>query len=324
MVCRDGDDDCSTAPVTYLTLTPQDLRQGLHQDLTSDRCISSISKLLTQSRATLSKCLGMIKVMVCYSIARLTSTILLYNNPSSAIQTLYIDLALIMAPALLFGNTQANGQPLSKRIPARSIAHPKEALSLLAQIILIISSQYVALIMAKHQPWFESSQMRSSNVTEGGPVLSDENYAVYSVSLFQYLSFFVIFSSGPPYLRRIWTNLGLLLYLVCFTVFCCVIVLVPPAQLEAFMGLRLPPIFDFRLALLSVAIIYLFTSFGVQYLIEYFAIKSCCRSSRPSSLVTGTPLHNVNVNVLYRPYTLTTQQPASDLHQPTALNLPIF
>lgn len=82
-------------------------------------------------------------------------------------------------------------------------------------------------------------------------------------------------------------------------------------------------VFDFRLALLSLAIIYIFTSFGVQCLIDYCSIPACsCRCSSNSAANEGTPLNSVNVNVLYRPYTLTTQQLANEFPQPTALNLP--
>lgn len=311
-------------PLTYLTLAPYDERQVLHRDLCCDRSISSVGQLLGHCRASLVSSLGISKLMVCYAASRLTSTLLLYDNPPPAIQTLYVDLALMMAPTLLYGCTQARNQPLSTKMPARSIAHPKEILSVLVQLLLVIGGQCFALVMAQHQPWFETI---ASNSTEG-PIISDENYAVYSLSLFQYLSLFVIFSSGTPHLRRIWSNLGLTLYLVTLTVFCCVMVLEPPEQLKMFMGLKTPPVFDFRLAVLSLAIIYIFSSLGVQYLIDYFTIFSCssCRGSSRSSPDMGTPLQAVNVNVVYRPYTLTRQQQtaSNDLLQPNTFNLPIF
>lgn len=324
VVGKDNEDYCPSLPVTCLTLTRRDEREVLHRDFCTNRSISSIREFLAQSRASLAKCLGICKLMVCYAAARLTSTLLLYHYPSSAIQTLFVDLALVMAPSFLFGLTKMSTQPLSKKMPARSVAHPKETLSVIVQLLLIVSSQCFALVMAQHQPWFERTSLRM-NWTES-PISSDENYAVYSLSLFQYLNLFVVFFAGPPHLQRIWTNIASTLYLIMMMVFCSVIVLEPPEELKYFMGLKIPPVFDFRLALLSLAFIYIFTSLGVQCLIDYCSLPSCsCRNSN-RSLDEGTlSLHSVNINVLYRPYTLTTQtQLSNDLPHPTSVNLPIF
>lgn len=311
-------------PISYLTLTHYDERQVLYQDLCCDRSISSIGELLGHSRASLVSCLGISKLMVCYAAVRLTSTLLLYHNPPPAIQTLYVDLALMMVPTLLFGCTHPRNQPLSNSLPARSIAHPKEILSVLVQLALLISCQYLALVMAQHQPWFEIT-VPKVNLTVG-PIISDEHYAVYSLSLFQYLSLFLIFFSGPPHLRRIWTNLRLVLYLLTLAIFSSVMVLEPPEQLKKFMGLKTPPVFDFRLALVSLAIIYLFTSLGIQYLIKCCTLACKCRSANQPSVDMGTPLGSVNINVLYRPSSLNSQQQptANNLVRPTTLDLPIF
>lgn len=95
---------------------------------------------------------------------------------------------------------------------------------MLFQLLLIVVTQYFAVIMAEHQPWFERT-VQKTNWTDDSFTLSDENYAVYSLSLFQYLNLFILFSSGAPHLRRIWTNLGLTFYLLTLAIFCSVIVL---------------------------------------------------------------------------------------------------
>lgn len=326
VVCKDDEDYCFSVPLTCLTLAPHDKRQVLHRDLCSNQSINSIRNLLEESRASLARSLGISKLMVCYAAARLTSSLLLYDNPSPAIQTLFIDLVLVMTPAMLFGCTQPNNQPLSKKVPSESIARPKEMLSMLFQLVLIAVTQYFAVIMAEHQPWFERT-VQKTNWTDDSFTLSDENYAVYSLSLFQYLNLFILFSSGAPHLRRIWTNLGLTFYLLTLAIFCSVIVLEPSEQLKMFMGVKTPPVFDFRLALFSLGVIYMITSLGIQCLIDYCSLPSCLsRNSSRGSAYMGT-LQNVNVNVLYRPSTLITQQQDStneNISQPTTLNLPIF
>ena len=97
--------------------------------------------------------------MICYAIARLTSALLLYGSSSSpAVQSIFVDLALVMLPTALFGWTRPSLEQLSDRIPARSLLNTKEILSLAVQLALIIFGQGMALIMAQHQPWFQSSQ----------------------------------------------------------------------------------------------------------------------------------------------------------------------
>lgn len=326
LVCKDAEDCYLTVPVNCLTLAPQDEHQILHRDLCNSQSISSIRELLGQSRASLVGSLGISKLMVCYMAARLTSTLLLYDNPSPAIQTLFVDLVLVMAPTMLFGFTQPNNHSLSKKRPSQSIIRLKEILSVFFQLALVVATQYFALIMAQHQPWFERTLLKT-NWTDDSFTLSDENYAVYSLSLFQYLNLFVVFSSGAPHLRRIWSNLGLTLYLLTLAIFCSVVVLEPPEQLKIFMALKTPPVFDFRLALFSLAVIYIFTSLGIQCLIDYCFVPVCFSRASPRNLSDLEGLDSASVNVLYRPSTLTTQthQLASEkLSRPTTLNLPIF
>ena len=172
--------------------------------------------------------------------------------------------------------------------------------------------------MEQHQPWFEPS---ISNFTSTDiSVSTDENYAVYSLSLFQYITIFLVFSAGPPYRRRIWASPILIFFLIGLTVLCSVVILQPPIQLQQFIGLKLPPVFDFRLAIFALAIVSLFTSSGLQFLIDYFPVPRCRRSSSVRSLSTQeTPLESINV--LYRPSSLTV--PSGTCTQST-LHLPIF
>ena len=85
--------------------------------------------------------------MVCYAAARLTSA-LLYDT-SSTIQQLFVDIILVMLLTLVFGSTRATSQRLSKKIPPRSIAHPREIASVIAQLLIIVVGQGSALIMAQ-------------------------------------------------------------------------------------------------------------------------------------------------------------------------------
>jgi len=256
--------------------------------------------------------------MVCYAAARLTSTLLYDTSP--VIQQLFVDLLLVMLLTVAFGSIKANNM-LSKRLPAQSIGSPREIASVIAQLVIIVVGQWGALMLAQHQPWFEpsNSHFNSTDIS----VSTDENYAVYSLSLFQYLTIFLVFSAGPPHRRRIWTSPFLIFLLVALSVLCSVMILEPPIQLQQFMSLKLPPIFDFRLAIFSLAIVSFFTSSGLQFLIDYLPLPKCRRSQSARSLSAHeTPLESINV--LYRPSSLTVHQQTSGTCAQSTLHLPIF
>lgn len=100
---------------------------------------------------------------------------------------------------------------------------------------------------------------------------SYEDYTVFSISIFQYLSLFLIFSSGPPHRQRIWKNCYLVLVLIILTVSSIVLVLQPLDCVRIWMEMKLPPIFNFRMQLVALVSVYLLCSLAAQYLIDFCA-----------------------------------------------------
>lgn len=127
--------------------------------------MSCVGELLKQCRSSLVGSVGISKIMICYAIARLTSALLLYvssspsSGPEPAVQSAFIDMALVMIPAFLYGWTRPNNGSLPSCIPAKSLLQVKEIVSLVVQLILIIAGQGFALVMAQHQPWFQAGQV---------------------------------------------------------------------------------------------------------------------------------------------------------------------
>lgn len=165
VICRQTEDHSPIAPIPCLTLTPDaDGHKKLQRGpiTTSSRSISSVGQLLRHSRASLVGSTGISKAMICYAIARLSSALLLYATSSQsppAVQSILVDLALVMLPTVLYGSTQPSSGPLSTRIPPKSLLQGHEILSWAIQLVLIIAAQVFALVMAQHQPWFDSSQV---------------------------------------------------------------------------------------------------------------------------------------------------------------------
>lgn len=101
---------------------------------------------------------------------------------------------------------------------------------------------------------------------------SYEDYTVFSISIFQYLSLFLIFSSGPPHRQRIWKNCYLSLVLVVMTLASIVLVLLPLDCHRIWIEMKLPPIFNFRMQLIALVLVYLLCSLVAQYFIDF-----CCK-----------------------------------------------
>ena len=238
-------------------------------------------------------------------------------------------------------------QPLSRLAPSGRFLAARCAVSLVVQLVVIVGSQCLAVVMAQHQPWFRNYPLYHHHVTiSTSPAsalgrsiaASDENYAVFSLSLFQYLAPFVVFSPGPPHLRRIWTNFGLLLSLLLNTIVSLVIVLNPPQWLETWMKLKMAPEFEFRLAILSLAVFCFLLSLALEFLVGYCFQHNCIQARPPAPYHSNLNLSRNNVssvalNILYKPGALNAADASPFDHSfrteacvqsPTATELPIL
>ena len=305
VLCREGGDCLVTSTIPSLTLSEKSDFSGFIADATN---VSGVPELIRQCRSALVGSIGISQCLICYATAQLMTTILLFenNNALPHVQYFYIDFGLVLLPTVLFGLTRATRDPLSDRIPARKWMDWRFVTSVLTQLMLIVASQWFALMMAQNQPWFKSlRQNPESNASD-----SDENYAIYSLSLFQYLSLFFVFSMGPPYRLRIWTNFPLTITLVLLGIISSLVILDPPEQLQQWMELKVAPEFDFRLAIFSLAVIYFIFSSAIQHFIDYL-IGLCSRpsSADESTLPQSNGSRSVALNVLYKPETLLSPNP---------------
>ena len=94
--------------------------------------------------------------MAAYSLTQYSSVIILYEIDSNLtdLQYLYIDLFLITVFAFFFGLTKAYDGELAKRPPNNSLIHPVPILSLMLQLVTIVSMQIGGLVLTKNQDWF--------------------------------------------------------------------------------------------------------------------------------------------------------------------------
>ncbi len=76
--------------------------------------------------------------------------------------------------------------------------------SFLGQTLIILVIQVSTFYYVKTQPWFEAYE-DSDNKDEKN-FACYENTAVFTVSMFQYITEAIIFSKGAPYRRSIFSN----------------------------------------------------------------------------------------------------------------------
>ena len=180
--------------------------------------------------------------MAAYSITQFVSVMILYEVYSnlSDMQYLFIDLFVITSLASVLGVNKTNSGQLTARQPLNSLIAALPLFSLLSQLAIVIVFQFCCLYFTRMQPWFVPFDYENScyNGTaaqenfedlgllelekcekEENPVASYENYALFSVSQFQYIILAYAFSKSAPYRKRVFSNYALVTSLIVMTAF---------------------------------------------------------------------------------------------------------
>lgn len=96
-----------------------------------------------------------------------------------------------------------------------------------------------------------------------------ENYSVFCLSMFQYITTAIVFSRGKPYRRAIYTNGAFLFSILVSTAICIYITVYPANWIINALELVLPPVYDWRLIILALAL----ANFFISLFIEGFVIE---------------------------------------------------
>jgi len=289
IICKENGDPAPASATTCLTLAPNEEQRVLYRGVVSSSSnINCIVDLLLECRSSLVGSLDICKSFICYALARVASILFLNRGTCGIhrVQSIFIDFGLIALPTLVFGRTPSEGV-LSSRIPAASVRNVTQMMGIIVQVVFIVAGQWIGLELTQQQSWFEKGSKKEETCG------SYEDYVVFSISIFQYLSLFLIFSSGPPHRQRIWKNCYLSLVLLVMTVSSIVLVLQPLDCFRIWMEMKLPPIFSFRMQLVALAFVYLLCSLVAQYLIDFCA--NCFiwwSTSAPTSDIDQ--LHQIN------------------------------
>lgn len=237
-MCGDGANDCGALRAAHTGISLSELESSVAAPFTSsDPDIVCVSRVLREGRAALTTSFGVFKFMISYSLSEFLSVAFLYYFDANLtdFQFLYIDIALIVNFAFFFGMTEAYTGKLCKVPPLTSLLGLVPLLSLIGQLFLIGVAQYLSFYALTFFPWYERHTYQGDEANQCW-----ENYAIFSVSMFQYIIMAIVYSHGAPYRRSVITNKQLMISVLIMTSICIYIALSPAEWLARFLQLEMP------------------------------------------------------------------------------------
>jgi len=213
---------------------------------------------------------GVFKLMLCYSLTEFASVIILYGIDSNltSLQFLFIDIFLILNFASFFGKT-GSFEKLHKHPPMTALLSFIPLTSITLFMAVTVATQVFSYYFIQSYDWFEPFIYDPNQKTF---YTCYENYAVYSVSMFQYIVMAVVFSKGNPYRRPIYTNYYFTFTILLMIAICSYITLDPASWIIDALELQVPPHFNGRVSILVIAAVNFIICFAVEDLIVEYVL----------------------------------------------------
>ncbi|KAL9560358.1 hypothetical protein PS6_000297 [Mucor atramentarius] len=255
--CGDGANDCGALKAGDIGISLSEAEASVAAPFTSNTMdIECVIDVIKEGRAALVTSFSCFKYMALYSLIQFTSVTLLYAFGSNLgdFQFLYIDLFLILPIAVYMGHTAA-WPHLDRKRPTASLVSKKVLTSLIGQIVINSSIQFLAYWAIHQQSWYTPPVFDPN----GDNIECLENTVLFLVSSYQYMLIAVVFSVGPPYRKPLWTNGRLVLTLAILISLTSWFVLIPPAFVMDLMEIEPMPM-SFRWFILFLAAVNLVVS----------------------------------------------------------------
>lgn len=237
-MCGDGANDCGALRAAHTGISLSEAESSVAAPFTSSQPdIICVSRVLREGRAALTTSFGVFKFMIAYSLTEFFSVAFLYYFDSNLtdFQFLFIDVALIVNFAFFFGMTEAYTGKLCKIPPLTSLLGLVPLFSLIGQMVLIGVAQYLSYYALTWFPWYVRHTYEGDEANECW-----ENYAIFAVSMFQYVIMAIVFSHGAPYRKSVITNKQLTISMLISTGICVYVAIAPADWLANFLQLRMP------------------------------------------------------------------------------------
>uniref|UniRef100_A0A1I7TDH9 Cation-transporting ATPase n=1 Tax=Caenorhabditis tropicalis TaxID=1561998 RepID=A0A1I7TDH9_9PELO len=269
-MCGDGANDCAALKAAHAGISLSDAEASIAAPFTSKvpdiRCVPTV---ISEGRAALVTSFGIFKYMAGYSLTQFVTVMHLYwiSNILTDGQFMFIDVFLITAFALLLGNTPASHR-LAHTSPPTRLLSIASMTSVIGQLIIIGVTQSIVFFSTSKQSWFIPYKPPVDDEVEDKR--SMQGTALFSVSMFQYITLALVYSKGPPYRGNLWSNKPLCVLTTFTTLFCLYIVLWPADELRTLLGNVEIPDMRFRIFIVALAAVnagfsYAFETFFVDY-----------------------------------------------------------
>lgn len=279
-MCGDGANDCGALKVAHAGISLSDAESSVASPFTSrDRTIDCVPAIIKEGRAALVTSFGIFKYMAAYSLVQFTSVIILYGIDSNLtdMQFLYIDLCMISVFAFFFGKTESYDGPLVKQTPLNSLIALSPVVSLALHLITSIGIQIFGWLHIQTYDWFEPFEYNDTGSINAETLGCHQNYVIFIISCFQYMTLAIVFSKGAPYRKTIFSNRGFLLALVINFIVTCYFALYPADWAISFMQMVVPPrdvMLMFGVTLLLIGLVNFAVGFFVeQVIVEYILFR---------------------------------------------------
>lgn len=279
-MCGDGANDCGALKVAHTGISLSDAESSVASPFTSrDRTIDCVPAIIQEGRAALVTSFGIFKYMAAYSLVQFSSVIILYSIDSNLTdwEYLYIDLFMISVFAFFFGKTESYSGPLVKQTPLNSLIALSPVVSLALHLTTSIIIQIAGWMHVQKMPWFEPFNYTESGKLNDETLGCHQNYTIFIISCFQYMTLAIVFSKGAPYRKSIFSNFGLITAIGINFAATCYLALYPADAIAGFMQLITPPR-DQMISFGAILIFYGAINFAVglfieQVIVEYLIFK---------------------------------------------------
>lgn len=277
-MCGDGANDCGALKVAHAGISLSDAESSVASPFTSrDRTINCVPTIIREGRTALVTSFGIFKYMAAYSLVQFTSVIILYSIDSNLTdkQFLYIDLCIISVFAFFFGKTDSFDGPLVKQTPLNSLIALSPVVSLALHLITSVGIQIFGWFHVQNYDWFMPFEYEESGSINEETLGCHQNYTIFIISCFQYITLAIVFSKGAPYRNTIFSNRGFLLALVINLIITCYLGLYPAEWAISFMQMVAPPhehLLAFGSTLILIGIINFVLGFFIEEVIVDYII----------------------------------------------------
>ena len=280
-MCGDGANDCGALKAAHAGISLSEAEASVASPFTSAHPnISCVPKLIKEGRCALVTSFGIFKYMAAYSLTQFVTIMILYSIDSNLtdLQFLWIDLFLITLFAIFFGRTDSYNGPLASYSPPAALLSFTPIMSILLHIFIVIVFQTFCFYNVQYESWFVPF---NSSLIEDDIYAGHENFAVFSVSQFQYIILALVFSRGPPFRQHVYTNFFLTGSFIIMSICSVIMTVAPPDFIINSFELVLPPDGDaqayfFRWKIVLFSVLYSVLAVFTEYvIIDYIFYRKC-------------------------------------------------